>query len=241
MKQPKILLLDIETAPGKAYIWNLWDDNVPLERVIEPGRMLCWGAKWLGRRGVYYADERAGRAKMLCKLSALIEEADAVVSYNGDKFDLPRINGELALAGLPPLPPITSIDVLKTTRRMGFLSARLEYIGLLTKIGQKIKHAGFKLWKGCMDGDAKSWRKMRTYNLGDVRLLERAYLKFRPFMQSHPRLVPIHADRPNCRECGGTKVRFAGYYNTRRQRRRRFQCLAPGCGAWDHIPDKGDK
>ena len=48
----KILLLDIETAPNKVYTWGLWNQNIGLSQIIQEGYLLCWGAKWLGKRGV---------------------------------------------------------------------------------------------------------------------------------------------------------------------------------------------
>jgi hypothetical protein len=34
---PKILLLDIETAPHRVYSWGLWKQDIHIDRIIEPG------------------------------------------------------------------------------------------------------------------------------------------------------------------------------------------------------------
>ena len=49
MSGPRILVLDIETAPNLAYVWKLWNiQNVSLSQVKEAGHAMCFGAKWLG-------------------------------------------------------------------------------------------------------------------------------------------------------------------------------------------------
>ena len=49
-KFPKILLLDIETTPLEAYIWQtqVWKAHVSDSQVISKWFMLTWAAKWLG-------------------------------------------------------------------------------------------------------------------------------------------------------------------------------------------------
>ena len=53
-KSLKILLLDIETAPMKAYVWKRWKENISLDQTISEWFMLCWSAKWL------YSEEAMG-------------------------------------------------------------------------------------------------------------------------------------------------------------------------------------
>jgi hypothetical protein len=239
--KPKILVVDIETMAAKVYAWKLYDETMGINQVIEPPRILCWAAQWLGSSKVMQADERGGRDEMLAKLSGLIEEADAVISYNGDKFDLPKINGELLLNGMKPLAPVTSIDLYKTVKKLGLLSSRLEFFAIMAKIGRKIKNAGFPLWRACDEGDAKSWTKMLRYNAGDVRLTGRAYRLLRPFVRNHPDLysalmaTPVapagSRDLRPCPRCGSkkTKVSHKCRYTTA-YRIHRVSCL--GCGGW---------
>lgn len=229
MPRPKILVLDIETMAAKVYAWKLFDETMGINQVIAPARILCWGAKWFGRRGLEQMDERQGRKQMLARLVYLIEEADAVVTYNGDKFDLTKINGELMLCGLGPLAPVTSIDLIKTVRKLGLMSSRLEFLAIVAKIGRKIEHAGFSLWRGCDEGLEKSWAKMLRYNAGDIRLTERAYKLLRPFVKNHPFLGPT-AKQDGCPRCGTKGAQSRGYRRTRAFLIQRLQCL--GCGGW---------
>lgn len=94
----KILILDIETKPAVAYVWRTFKENVGYEQVLDPGGMICFAAKWAGEKEVFFSsDWTESRGEMLRKAHALLSEADAVVTYNGDKFDLPKLVGEFVL------------------------------------------------------------------------------------------------------------------------------------------------
>ncbi|CAN5950622.1 unnamed protein product [Sphagnum jensenii] len=93
---------------------------------------------------------------MALALLELLEGADAIVTYNGNKYDLPKIKGHLMLMGLNCPPPPTSIDLIKTIKSMGFVMARLAYIAPLLDVGAKMKHEGFNLWRAVLEGDSKA-------------------------------------------------------------------------------------
>src|SRR5258705_1122018 len=144
----KILIVDIETKPMKAYAWRWFKENIGYEQVIEPGAPICFGAKWFGEREVmFFSDWEHGHEEMVKAAHRLMSEADAVVTFNGEKFDIPKLNGEFLLAGLRPVPPLTSIDCLKTIKyKFGFDMNRLAFIGPLLDVGKKMQHEGFSLW-----------------------------------------------------------------------------------------------
>jgi len=222
----KILFLDIETAPATAYVWKLFDENIGIDQLIAPSRMLCWAAKWY-RGGWHIADERGNRRAMLKSLHALLSEADAVVTYNGDRFDLPKINGEFVSAGLHPVPPIPSIDLFKTVKRLGYQSGKLQFIAKYLGIGEKISTHGFRLWAEVLAGNEKAWAKMLRYNKQDVALLEKLYTKLRPYIKAHPAL---HVHKERCPVCGSSKVQRRGSRRTKALTIERLNCQ--GCGAW---------
>lgn len=224
----KILILDIETKPTKAYIWRAWDENTSPEKVIEPGGLLCWSAKWVGKpERIFYSEWGDGRHQMLNELHKLLNEADAVVTYNGDKFDLPIINGEFLLAGFKAPAPLTSIDVIKHVKKFGFLMNRLAYVGPLLDVGRKLKHEGFGLWVGVMNGDIKAQARMRRYNIQDVVLLERLYKKILPFIKNHPHLGD---NKHECGACGSNHIQSRGFSRTKYFKTQRLQCQS--CGSW---------
>lgn len=226
----KLLKLDVETSPHLGYFWKLFDENISLDQLEEPSRILCFAAQWHGERKVTFgATWLSSRKEMLKTLRDLLEQADAVITFNGDHFDLPRINGELVEMRLPPVPPLTSIDLYKVVRKLGLASGKLAYVAPYLKIGAKVKHEGFPLWKAVMKGDVAARERMRKYNIEDTRLLGGLYDVLRPYMSNHP----ILRDRKGfdaCRACGSLHLQHRGYRRTKALRIERQHCQ--GCGSW---------
>lgn len=228
MENPKILILDIETRPAVAYVWRAFKENVGHEQVIDAGGVICAAAKWVGEKKThFFADWLDDKKVMLQGLHDLLSQADAVVTYNGDKFDLPKLHGEFLLAGLPPPPPLTSIDVIKTVRKLGFLMNRLAFVGPLLGVGDKVKHEGFSLWTKVNEGDPKAQAKMRKYNIQDVVLLEELYFKILPYIKNHPHLVKGHR---KCGACGSPDLQSRGVRRTKSFQIQRLHCQ--NCGSW---------
>jgi len=236
VSKPRILILDIETSPHKGYFWGLFDQNIGLNQLEEPGRTIVIGYQWLGERKVHVLDERGGAKAMFAKAHAVLAEADVVVTYNGDSFDLPRIAGALVEHRLPPMPPVTSIDLLKTARKLGGASNKLEYMARRFGIGEKIKTEGMPLWIECLAGVSSAWARMRRYNTRDVRLTGRLYRLLRPYIKAHPylgsstRLLTGTKVTGTCPRCRSPRLQARGTRRTRAMIIQRLQCL--GCGGW---------
>lgn len=226
--KPKILVLDLEWEPAQAYVWRMWDQNIQPDMLIDHGGMLCFSASYMGSKEFFFFSKwKDGRLGMAKAASRLLEECDAVVTYNGDRYDLPKITGEILLAGLTPPPPVTSIDLLKAVKKFGFNMNRLAYIAPLLGIGSKLKHEGFHLWKGVMAGCEKSQKKMERYCIQDVRVTKRLYNKIKPFITNHPFFgLAAH----ECGTCGSKKVQKRGVYRTKHFITQRLHCQ--NCGSW---------
>ncbi len=227
---PRILLVDVETSPHKGYFWKMFDENISLDQLEEPSQIICFAAQWHGEKKVTFgAVWDGGRRKMLTTLRTMLEEADAVVTFNGDHFDLPRINGELVELRLAPLPPLTSIDLYKTVKKLGLASGKLAYVAPYLKIGAKIKHEGFPLWKAVMKGDKAARGRMRAYNIEDTRLLGGLYELLAPYMARHPNIRG--AEKGRCVKCGSTHLQSRGERYTMAFKIERLQCQE--CGKWN--------
>src|SRR2546422_11197735 len=91
----KVLMLDIETKPNKAYTWGIWNVNVGINQIIEPGEMICFAAKWYGQDQIeFYSQWDGGQYAMVDQAWRLLDEADVVVHFYGSKFDIPHLNTE---------------------------------------------------------------------------------------------------------------------------------------------------
>lgn len=228
MNDKKLLALDIEWAPTKAYVWRAWDENIAPEQIIEDGGMLCFCAHWIGDKDYHFFSAwDDGKAGMAEAALILLTEADAVITFNGDRYDLPKIIGEIVLAGLTPPPPITSIDCIKTVKKMGFFRSSLAYVGPLLTGSSKLKHEGFRLWKDTLDGDTKAQTKMRKYCIQDVRLLAKLYERIKPFIKNHPFMGTT---KHECGACGSNHVQSRGVRRTKSFIIQRLQCQ--NCGSW---------
>lgn len=235
--KPKILLFDIETMSNRAYVWGKYEQDVIA--YIQEGYILSWSAKWLGGKQVTkglndYPGYKAGSpddAQLILELHSLINEADIVIAHNGDRFDVRKMNTRFVYHGLTPPEPYKTVDTLKVAKKnFAFNSNKLDDLGNFLGVGRKLKHPGFDLWLGCEAGDQSSWNLMKKYNKQDVLLLERIYLKLRPWITNHPNISILENKSDNCPSCGSHKLQSRGLGITRTGQYHRYQCQS--CGAW---------
>lgn len=233
----KILIVDVETSPNVAYVWNFWKANIGAKQVLENGQMLSFAAKWLDGDKIYYQDVQHGDEKqMLSILFGLLDEADIVVAHNGDKFDLPHIQGRGLVLGLKPPAPYKTIDTVKVAKyEFNFPSNSLEYLATVLELKNKKdghkKFPGFELWLGVLSNNPEAWTEMKEYNIQDILVLEELYLKMRPYMRRHPNIGVFHDnEKIVCPKCGSDHIHFRGFAHTNVGRYHRFVCNE--CGGW---------
>lgn len=240
MSKPKIMVLDIETSPHVGYFWGTHKQYIPVENIKERGRVISAAYQWVGDRKVHQVDEsKDGRAAMFAELYKALSEADAVVTWNGDRFDLPRIYGELLQLGYTPPPPVASIDLIKTVRKLGLPSSKLSYVGPVLIGDYKVKHEGFELWLKCMNdrhvGHLDAWRRMRKYNIGDVKLTTALFEVLKPWVKNFPYLGEKKGTKGSfeCPRCGETEnYQHRGYRRTSTTTTERIRCGS--CGGWSN-------
>jgi hypothetical protein len=237
---PRILIFDIETAPVVGYVWQPWKTN--LIAIKEDWYLLSFAYKWLGEDTTYYHQKaaRKGDDRVLTKqLHSLLDRADIVVAHNLDKFDLRKANARFLYHDLPPVSPIMQIDTLKEAKRY-FANTynSLNGLGELLEVGAKKEHSGFSLWLGCMENDEEAWARMAEYNIEDVELLERVYLRLRPYMgtpgkKGHPNLGFWNPGETTCPKCGGTELTKRGKHRTTVSEFQTYQCKT--CGGYSRV------
>lgn len=230
ISKPRILHFDLETAPSQAWIWGLWKENIGTSQVIEPGRIICWAAKFDGEKEIYYSTEwDDGHEPMIQQLYSLVNEADVLVAHFGSRFDKPTMNMEFLKYGLAPPTPNKMIDTYQVARStFKLLSNKLDFLGEFFGLGRKIK-TDFDLWADTLAGDPKAQAKMLRYNIQDVKLLEKVYHKLRPWIRNHPNLS-LYLEKRCCPNCGSGKLHRRGYAYTGVSKFQRFRCM--DCGAW---------
>lgn len=239
-KVPKILLLDIETAPIVAYVWDLWDQNVGLNQIKSDWHLLSWAAKWLDEEPVMYMDQRCQKKLsndkfILNYIWKLLDSADYVIMQNGKKFDKRKLNARFILNGMQPPSPYKVIDTLLIAKRhFNFTSNKLEYLSdKLSNIKKmtKRKFAGFDLWAECLKNNPKAWNELEKYNKLDVLALEQVYKKLIPW--DNQINFSIHTGRhDDCGVCNSKHSLIRSGYSilSSGAKRQRYKCTA--CGAW---------
>lgn len=228
----KTLVLDIETTPNLAWVWGLWKQNVAIGQISDQGAVMMVGAKWYGtpkRSTVALQGDR-----MIEDTWELLNEADAVVHYNGTSFDMPHLNREFAEAGLRPPSPYVNIDLLRVVRKQfRFPSNKLDYVAQRLLGKRKVQHDGFDLWRRCMAGDPKAWQQMSRYCKGDVNLEEDLYTYLLPWIDQHPVRSLYDGSGGaviSCPNCASRDVQRRGFSYTRLGSYHRYQCTK--CGKW---------
>lgn len=187
-----VLLLDLETSPNVAYSWHgKWEVN--LIEFIEEGQIICFSWKWLGQKEIGVKSQRMYKgykprskdnSKLITDLNKLLAQAEYVVGHNLVQFDDRVANTDILLNELVPPQRHRVHDTLKIAKKyFRFNSNSLDDLAHRLGVGRKLKHAGFPMWKGCLDGDKDSWDMMEKYNRHDIVLLEGVYNKFLPWVE----------------------------------------------------------
>jgi hypothetical protein len=237
--KPKILVVDLETAPVLGYVWQLFDQNIALNQIKSDWYILSYAAKWLGEDEIFYQDQRKAKnieddSEMLKGLWKLLNEADFILTQNGKKFDEKKFNARFILNGFKPTSSFRHIDTLQIAKaRFGFTSNKLEYMTskLCTKY-KKLDHAkfsGFKLWAECLKGNIEAFDEMKLYNSYDILSLEELYLKLRPWDKLTPNMNVFTDTEETFCSCGSIEFSKNGFAYTNNGKFQRYTCKK--CGA----------
>lgn len=239
LAKPKVLIMDVETAPIIAYVWGLWDNNVSLNMIRNDWHLLSWSAKWLGDpvNKTMYMDQRNEKnieddSKILKAMWKLMDEADILITQNGVSFDTKKLNARFVLNGMQPPSAYKNIDTLRIAKRyFKFTSNKLEYMTdkLCTKY-KKLKHgkfSGFELWKECLAGNPAAWEEMEKYNRYDVLSLEELYHKLIPWDNSIDFNIYHDEDTYECK-CGSRDFKKAGFFYTTTGKYQQYKCKKCG-------------
>ena len=238
----KVLTIDIETSPHLAYTFQTRQAFITPIQVVEPTRMLSFAAKWEHENRVLFESEYDWQSQenylsplrddyheyMVRRAFELLDEADVVVGYNSDNFDLRHLRREFRLANLGQPSPFHSVDLYKVIKHdEEWMSHKLAYITERYKLTGKMANDGWPLWIGCLAGDPKCWRQMRRYNKRDVVTTEELKQAVHDLVQM-PALALLDDEPlaeghcPVCRE----QAQRRGYAYTKTRRYPRFYCPA---------------
>jgi hypothetical protein len=234
MGKPKVLLVDVETAPKESLHFQVWNVNIPHNQVKKDTSILSWAAKWEDKPTIYMESNRGKRdprddKKLLKGIYSLINEADIFVAHNGDKFDMRQLRTRFIKHDMVPNRKPKQIDTLKIARKeFGFTFNKLEYLAKFLKLPvRKLTNRefqGFDLWDAVLERNDAAWDEMERYNKRDVEVLERVYHKLMPWAGYD--FSVFNKGQELC-SCGSTEFvnnGFGARHKTLYQRRRCANC-----------------
>lgn len=232
----KILLFDIECSPALFYGYGLYDQNIPIQSIVENPRMIAFTAKWLGKKKIYaFSEYHQSRREMLDEMHALLDEADVVVGWNSKRFDVKWVNSEFMVEGMKPPSPYKQIDLMQEVKRNArFISNKLDYVSQRLLNDQKIEYSMLNMWRIVNSPNTpeearkKEWNAMMRYAKKDTELLEPLFKELLPWIRMpHP---ARDTGSLNCRNCGSEDLERRGFALTLNGKYPRFVCRA--CGRW---------
>lgn len=238
---PKIVTLDIETAPIVAYVWGTFKQHVGLGSILHDWSILSFSFKWLDQKRVFYSDV-SGKAnlrddgELLHELWCVLDEADIVIGQNGRQFDIKKIMARFLQAGFAPPSPFKIVDTLEMAKQIAkFTSNKQDWLSQLLTDQPKEHHnefPGMDLWVECLKGNRRAWAVMKKYNKIDVVGCEKMYLAMRPYYEGHPNVAAYYDDDMiRCPRCGSGSMELqAKPARTNTGEYRRYQC--GGCGGY---------
>ncbi|SKV08969.1 Predicted exonuclease [Mycobacteroides abscessus subsp. abscessus] len=242
----KILTVDIETQRAIVETFSLYKPFIHIDRVVKPSRILCFAAQWRGSdKVIFHAawDDADGDAydRMIRAAWELLNEADIVVTYNGDRFDLQWFNAEFERLKLGPPTPYKSFDLVKLTKqkfKQGLLSLKLDWSSRIYLGDRKVLHGGTDLWHDIRYGTRAERRAaqkiMREYCEHDTVLTGRLMERWLPWSKLNLSLYEDNDDELlHCVKCNGTDLKRDGvkFYATSGFLYQMYRCKSKSCRA----------
>lgn len=237
----KLLTLDIEMAPNIVHRWQLYgNDSTALSQLIVPQEMMCAAWKWYddSRTQFCVAPKYFHFVEDKWPIEALweaVDTADTIITYNGKKFDIPRLNTAFLEHGLTPPRPYAQIDLYQVAKKeFGFPSNKLDYITNRLLGHGKVSHHGHDLWVEAMMGDPEAWALMEEYNREDVVITEELYDYIKGWIPSHPNIL-LYDENPEakaCPTCGSLDYQRRGMRQLATGVYQQYQCQNPACMRW---------
>ena len=234
----KILIFDIETSPHVSMHWGRWNENIQPEKTLAESHMICFAAKWHHSPQVIFRSEwDHGFDEMIKKMWKLLDEADAVVGFNSNKFDIKKVNTEFVRLGYGPPSPYHSIDLYAQAKKhFAFSSNRLKHLLKELSLSPKLEeNSNIELWKEvCIDKKRSAQRRMQAYNIQDVKSTEEFYDYLLGWITPHPNwglyVDDVSQKNPICPNCGGHNLHKHKIRTTKVRKYRQYRCA--DCGSY---------
>lgn len=249
MTEPKILLWDVESSFNRGYFFQLFKEITDVSQIQKERHLISIAYKWAGDKKakvITIADfpefERNPNCDkpLLKAFMPIMEEADYAVAHYGDGFDMKFVAGRLLLNGLPPMPPVHTIDTYKLSKKHFLLNSnKLDYIAKKLGFEGKTKMS-IQDWLNVEEGSIASRRaaikKMGRYNLNDVEVLEKVWDVLKRYTRpsiNYNLFKPEELKDHVCPACGSDNLQRRGRVANKTTILQRLFCKA--CKSWHSV------
>lgn len=255
--KPRIIIWDLETLPDPEQIYK----NIPSIGAW-PGRtfkaelqsIMCFGYKVYGEKRTHCINawdlddwtksktDRHNDKKLAMAASKILNEADAIVTHNGKRFDMKVLNTRLAKWGLPPVAPKMHIDTKIVAKKLSLYSNSLANVAKFFGVADKMTFNNkWGMWEriAFKKETKKDLKVMSDYCKMDVIVLEAIYDKLRPYATSIPNynIFDKEPDNRKCPNCGSTKLHKHGTKVTPTKIYQRYLCQSCGTTSRTDLKD----
>lgn len=236
LDKPRIILWDLETLPNLNEVLKIYpslSDYPGLTLKATTCSIICAGWKLLDDKKTHcinawdfpeWKNDVNNDYEVVKRISDILNDADAVVTHNGKRFDWKFLQTRLLLHNLPPLKQINHIDTcsLAKSNLLSF-NNRLNTLARHFTDKEKMEHEGWNLWVKVHGRDEKAMKVMEKYCKQDVIVLEDIFKILRPFAKMIPNHNLFHAD-DGCPYCGSLKITKSGTRPTKTTIMQRYFC-----------------
>lgn len=217
----KRLFFDIETGYYilKIRAWQMknWQKYFNTDDIVQEKQIICISYKWQYEDTVHTLDWRMGEKQMIKEFVKIMGEANEIIAYNGDRFDIRELRTRAIYHGVLMFPTYRTLDPLKKNRQyFNFASNKLDYVAQFLNTGRKLEHEGFDMWKKIVEeDDEKALEEMISYCEHDVIILEDTFFVLNPFITHNNNFATLTGhEKWECPECTSSDVEMYRTYST---------------------------
>ncbi len=249
---PKIVFYDLETLPNLKEVMKIYPklSNYPgLTLKASITSIICFGYKILGEKtkciNAWDFKDRWKKdlnddydvVKAACEI---LRDADAIVTFNGKRFDEKFLKTRIVKHGFKTLPKLHHIDLCAESKRHLYLfNNSLSTVSKFLLEDDKMENGGWDLWVDVMERSKPAMEKMTKYCIKDVDLLVPLFKKMKPFISNIPNYNSFQSGARNlCPSCGSTRIERRGFQRNKVKTYARYQCK--DCSSWSRS-DVNDK
>lgn len=198
-KQLNYLYWDLETSLMQGYFFDIWQVNIPISRVTKHSHLLSnsWAMNDGEVQGVRLTPEQVKTGNdfdVVVDTIQAINKADVIVTFNGKKFDVKKLNTRAIFWGLPPIAYPKHIDLMQDAKRLfKFPSNSMQNISMYLGEEGKLATGGSRLWERCAEWEDyetcdKALEEMFTYGKQDIEVTRNLHRRFTGWSKNTPNI-----------------------------------------------------